>query len=138
MTEILFYSTLVLNFAGFIFAGVYLWINISGKLTDLADRSLNAIKITKVSMITSIVFSFLTCLLTESKKISEAISRSALLYSIMAITWLVVIVACGITMLVIVISKNHYNSATSCAIKKLFKISLPGVIVCLILTWLFS
>lgn len=138
MTGILFGTTLVLNFSGFLFAGVFLWINISGLYTDLHDRMANALKISKVSMNTSIVFAFLTCLLAESTEVVEAISRSALLYSIIAITWLVVVLGCGITMLWIVISKKHYRSGINLATKQLFKVALPGAIICLVLTWLFS
>lgn len=138
MTDILFYATLVLNFAGFLFAGVFLWINISGRYTDLADRNASALRISRVSMITSIAFAFLTCLLTESTEVTEAISRSALLYSIVAITWLAVILVCGITMLLTVISKKYYKPEISRATKQLFKIALPGSIICLVLTWLFS
>lgn len=138
MTDILFYSTLVLNFAGFIFAGVFIWINISGRYTDLVDRNASVLKISKVAMITSIAFAFLTCLLTESAEVNEAISKSALLYSIIAITWLVVILVCGITMLLTVISKKYYKPEISNATKQLFKIALPASIICLILTWLFS
>ena len=116
MTDILFYATLVLNFVGFLFAGVFLWINISGSYTDLADRNASTLRISRVSMITSIAFSFLTCLLTESTEVTEAISRSALLYSIIAITWLAVILVCGITMLLTVISKKYYKPEISRAI----------------------
>ena len=138
MTGILFYCTLVLNFAGFIFAGVLLWINMSGRYSDLTDRSANAIKIARVSMITSIVFALLTSLLSESADVAASISRTSLLYSIIAITWLAVILACGIVMLLSVISKKYYKAEVSLAVKNLFKIALPAAIVCLVLTWLFS
>ena len=138
MIDILFYATLVLNFAGFLFAGAFLWINISGIYTDLADRNASALRISRVSMITSIAFAFLTCLLTESTEVTEAISRSAFLYSIIAITWLAVILVCGITMLLTVISKKYYKPEISRAAKQLFKIALSGSIICLVLTWLFS
>lgn len=138
MTGILFCATLILNFVGFLFAGVFLWVNISGGYTDLADRNASTLKISKVSMSTSIVFAFLTCLLTESSEVTEAISKSARLYSIIAITWLSVILACGITMLLTVISKRYYKPEISHQTKRLFKIALPGSILCLVLTWLFS
>lgn len=138
MTGILFFATLVLNLAGFLFAGVFLWINFFGSYTDLSDRNASALKISKVSMITSIAFAFLTCLLTEASEVTKAISQSALLYSIIAITWLVVIMACGIVMLLSVLSKKYYKPEISRSTKQLFKIALPGSIICLILTWLFS
>lgn len=138
MTRILFFATLGLNLAGFLFAGVFLWVNFFGSYTDLSDRNTSALKISKVSMITSIAFAFLTCLLSETGEVTNAISQSALLYSIIAITWLIVIMACGIVMLLSVLSKKHYKPDVSRSIKQLFKIALPGSIICLILTWLFS
>lgn len=138
MTGILFFATLVLNLAGFLFAGVFLWINFFGSYTDLSDRNASALKISKVSMITSIAFAFLTCLLTEASEVTKAISKSALLYSIIAITWLVVIMACGTVMLLSVLSKKYYKPEISRSTKQLFKIALPGSIICLFLTWLFS
>lgn len=138
MTDILFYSTLVLNFSGLLFSFVYLWINVFRKFEDTADRSSNVLTIARVSMVTSIVFAFLTCLLTDFLDIEEAISQSALLYSIIAITWLAIIAVCGITMLFTVMSKKYYKREISHAIKSLFKTALWGSIICLILTWLFS
>ena len=138
MTDILFYSTLVLNFSGLLFSFVYLWINVFRKFEDTADRSSNVLTIARVSMVTSILFAFLTCLLTDFLEIEDAISRSALLYSIIAITWLAIIAVCGITMLFTVMSKKYYKREISYAIKSLFKTSLLGSIICLVLTWLFS
>ena len=137
MTMILFIATLVLNVSGALFAGVYLWINLSGKYMDLTDRNDNVLKITRVSLITSLAFAFLSCLL-EDFSLVDAVSRTALLYSVITITWLVVIVVCGIVMLLTVISKERYSPEVSRAVKRLFKIALPGAIFALILTWLFS
>ena len=138
MTGILFCATLVLNFVGFLFAIVFLWINIFGRYTDLADRNTSTLRISRASMIISIVFAILTCLLSESTEVTKAISRSALLCCIIAITWLVVILICGIALLINVISKKHYKPEISSATKQLFKTALPCSIICLVLTWLFS
>ena len=138
MTDILFFATLVLNFAGLLFAGVFLFINMSGRYTDLDDRNENTLKISKVSTITAIAFAFLTCLLADPMDVTNAISKSALLYSIIAITWLAVIIACGISMLLNIISKKYYKPEISRATKQLFKLALPGAIGCLILSWMFS
>lgn len=137
MTIILFVATLVLNLSGVLFSGVYLWINLSRRYTDLSDRNENVLKITRVSLVTSLAFSFLSCLLADASLIA-AFSRTVLLYSVIMITWLAVIVACGIVMLLTLISKDRYSPDVSRAVKKLFRIALPGAIFALILTWLFS
>ena len=138
MTNILFWSTIVLDFAGFLFSGIFLWNNLSTGFSDIADRNATVLRITKASMIVSIVFGLLTCLLSDAGSVEVAIEKSALLFSIIAITWLAVLVACGIAMLFTVISKTHYRSTVSKATKKLFAIALPGSIICLVLTWIFS
>lgn len=138
MTNILFYATLALNFSGFIFSAVFLWINISGRYTDLTDRNANTLKIAKTSMTSSILFAFLSCLLADSNKIGEAIAQSAKLYSWIAITWLVVGMICGFVLLLTVISKKLYKPEILNATKKLFKTALLGSIIGLVLTWLFS
>lgn len=137
ITDILFYSTIVLNFSGFIFACVFLWINIYDKYTDIEDRGTSTLRIARISMIISIVFAFLINLFVDSEEITDALSNPSLLYSIIAITWLAVVLICGITMLVTVVSKRLYKPSISMAGKKLFKISLPGALVCLFFTWLF-
>ena len=139
MTVILFCATLMLNIAGFVFAGAFLWINVSGRYSgDLSDRNNSILKIAKISMITSNVFSFLTCFLSNSEDIASAISKTSILYFIIAITWLVVILACGVTMLLTLISKTLYSRDISRATKRLFKIALIGAIVGLVLSWLFA
>lgn len=138
MTDILFYSTLVLNFTGLIFGVILLWINLADRLPDLFDRSESAFKIAKLSMITSMAFAFLTCLLSDGVDIDEAISMSSQLYSIIAITWMAVLLICGITMLCTIVSKRFYTPDVSRTIKQLFKIALPGAIISLVLTWVFA
>lgn len=137
MTDILYYATLALNFSGFLFALVFIWINVFGKYSELAERNASTLHVIRVSMITSIVFSFLTSLLTEGD-VTESIDRSAVLYTIIALTWMIVILLCGVTLLLTLLSRKLYKPAVSHAAKRLFKIAIPGAIVCLVLTWLFS
>lgn len=138
MTDVLFYSTLVLNFAGFIFAVILLFINISGRLPELYDRTDSAVKIARLSMITSMIFAFLTSLLSEAADIDEAISMTSLLYSIIATTWLAIILVCGVIMLIALVSKRFYTADVSSTVKQLFKMSLPAAIISLVLSWMFG
>ena len=138
MTALLFVSTLTLNFAGLIFAGVFLWTNYFSGFSDLGKRNQSSLKIIKISMIISMIFAFLNCLLSESSVISEAISKTALLYLIIAITWLVVILGCGVLMFIRTISKAPFKAELSDAIKRLFKYALIGAMIAIVLAWLFS
>ena len=49
MSTIIYISTLVLNFAGVVFAGTYIWLNVFSKITDLADRNTSILKILHVT-----------------------------------------------------------------------------------------
>ena len=138
MSTIIYISTLVLNFAGVAFAGTYIWLNVFSKITDLADRNTSILKITKTSMILSMVFSLLSCLLSNTSVIDAAIQRTTSLYSIIAISWLVVLLVCGISMLCAFVSKSTYKRELTRSIRKIFNIALWGAIISLVLSWLFS
>ena len=138
MIDILFYTTLVLNFSGLLFAGVYLWMNIFGHFADIAERNASVIKIATISAVSAAIFAFLSCLFAPAAQINAAIAQTALLYSVIAITWLCVMLACGALMLVMVTSKRFYKSSISRAVKRLFFRALPCAIICLALSWLFS
>ena len=138
MSTIIYISTLVLNFAGAAFAGTYIWLNVFSKITDLADRNTSILKITKTSMILSMVFSLLSCLLSNTSVIDAAIQRTTSLYSIIAISWLVVLLVCGISMLCAFVSKSTYKRELARSIRKIFNIALWGAIISLVLSWFFS
>lgn len=138
MSQVLFYTTLILNLSGLVFSGVYIWINLAGTFSDITDRNNNILKITRLSMIISIVFALLTSLLSNSANVALAIHRSALLFAIIGISWLAVILACIVALLVTLISKTRYRSAIHKATNKLFAIAIPGAAICLVLNWLFS
>lgn len=138
MTIILMIATIVLNVVGALFAGVYLWINLSGRVTDLPARNNSALKIARVAMIVSLLFAFITCLLSDPSEVTAAISRTAMLFAVIAATWLVVLLAAGIVMLIALISKRLYRSELSRAVRRLLTVGLPGAIIGLLLMWLFS
>ena len=138
MTTVLLIATIALDAVGALFAGVYLWMNLRGCVSDLSARNNNALKIARVSMIVSLVFAFLTCLLTDPSEAVAAISRSAVLFAVIAVTWLAVILAAGIVMLIALISKRLYKPELSRAVRRLCFVALPGAALGLLLMWLFS
>ena len=138
MYTVLFLSTILLAVSGVAFSFVYLWLNVFSKYSDLAERNKNILKISQATMVLSMVFALLSCLLSNTTAIEDAISKTALQYAIIAISWLVVLLACGAALLYISISKKTFKAEVSSAIKKIFKIALPGAIVGLIFSWLFS
>ena len=138
MSTIIYISTLVLNFAGVAFAGTYIWLNVFSKITDLADRNTSILKITRTSMLLSMVFALLSCLLSNTSVIDAAIQRTASLYSIIAISWLVVVLVCGVSMLCAFVSKSTYKRELAGAIRKMFTVALWGAIIGLVLSWLLS
>ncbi len=138
MVNIMFFATLALNLAGFLAAGIFLWINIFGDFADLEDRNKSIFKISTASMILSLVFAFLTSLLSHTDRIEEAIEQSAVLFTIIAITWLVILVACCVVMLISVVSKKYFRATNASNVYKILKIALPGGIIAMVFTWLLS
>ena len=138
MSSIIYVSTVVLCLAGVVFSLVYIWLNTFSKITDLDSRNTSILKISRASMVLSLIFALLSCLLSNLGNVGEAISRSSKLYSFIAVSWLVVILGCGISMLIALVSKAKYREGLLKSIKKIFSIALAGSIVGMILAWLLS
>ena len=138
MSVLLFISTIVLDLAGVAFAATYIWLNSFSKITDLASRNTSILKISRVSMVLSLVFALLSCLLTNSGTVDGAISRATILYSIIAISWLVVLLGCGVAMYIAFISKTTFKDTLLQSFKKIFSIAITGAIVGMILAWLLG
>lgn len=138
MSTVLFVSTMILNFAGIAFAAVYVWLNVFSKITDLSDRNASVLKITRTSVVLTMVFALLSCLLSNSGEIEAAIQRTTTLYTVVAISWLVVLLLCGIAMIFSLVSKKTFKAELTKSVKKIFVIALWGSIVAMVLSWLFS
>lgn len=138
MSTVLFVSTMILNFAGIAFAAVYVWLNVFSKITDLSDRNASVLKITRTSVVLTMVFALLSCLLSNSGEIEAAIQRTTTLYTVVAISWLVVLLLCGIAMIFSLVSKKVFKAELAKSVKKIFVIALWGSIVAMVLSWLFS
>lgn len=138
MSIILFISTIILNLAGVAFAATYIWLNSFSKITDLTSRNVSILKITRTSMVLSFVFALLSCLLTNIGSVDSAINRANVLYSIIAISWLIVLLGCGIAMFVAFISKSTFKDNLLKSIKKIFVIALTGAIFGMLLAWLLE
>lgn len=138
MFTVLYVSTMILNFAGIAFAAVYVWLNVFSKITDLSDRNASVLKITRTSVVLTMVFALLSCLLSNSGEIEAAIQRTTTLYTIVAISWLVVLLLCGIAMIFSLVSKKAFKAELAKSVKKILVIALWGSIVAMVLSWLFS
>ena len=137
MSVIMFGATAVLTLSGVCFAGLYLWLNLFSTLPDLVERSKNALRISRVSVILSLVFAFLNSIITEMDSI-EAIGASATLFTIIAISYFVVALACGVAMIYSVTSRYAYRRGLGGVVGKLFIVSALGGAVGLVLAWLLG
>lgn len=138
MSIIINISTVVLCLSGVIFSLVYIWLNTFSKITDLDSRNNSTLKISIASMVLSLIFALLSCFLSAPGNIGDAISRSSKLYSFIAVSWLIVILGCGISMLIALVSKTKYREGLLISVKKIFLIALAGSITGLLLAWLLS
>mgnify|MGYP004688330133 CR=1 FL=1 len=138
MSTVIYLSTILLDISGVLFSFLFLWLNAFTDYSDLPTRNKNILKTSKTSMILSMIFALLTCLLSKSESIEESISKTATLYTIIAISWLVVLLACGIVLMYLSIIKRSFKADVSLALKQVFKNALPGAIIGLFMSWLFS
>lgn len=138
MSILLFITTIILDLAGLAFAGTYVWLNSFSSITDLKDRNISILKITKASVAMSLIFALLSCLLSNGSSIESSISRATTLFSIIAISWLVVILGCGVALLFTFIKKAEFKADLLKSIKKIFVIALWGAIIGIVCAWLFS
>lgn len=138
ISTILFAATIVLIAAGFIFSLLYIWLNATASRTDLDTRNTGIRKVCKTTMVLSLISSLLCCLLSKSDSIDKAISQAHLLYTVIAISWMAVLLASGIGFFIVSASKRAYKPAYSKEIKKLIPIAVFGVILGVVFAWLFS
>lgn len=138
MNTVLYLSTLLLDVSGVLFSFAFLWLNVFTDYSDLSVRNKNILKISKSTMILSMVFALLNCLLSNTNYVEASISKTATLYTIIAISWLVVLLACVVALMYLSIIKKSFKADVSTAIKQVFKNALPGAIIGLFLSWLFS
>lgn len=138
MSTVLVISTMILNFAGIAFAAIYIWLNVFSTVTELSERNASALRITKVSMVLSMVFSLLSCLLSDAGDVEAAIARATSLYSVIAISWLVVLLLCGIAMFLSLISRKTFRREAAQSVKNIVFIALWGAVAGMVLSWLFS
>lgn len=138
MSTVLVVSTMILNFAGIAFAAIYIWLNVFSTVIDLAERNASVLKITKISMVLSMVFALLSCLLTNTGDVEAAIARATMLYSVIAISWLAVLLLCGVAMFLSLVSKKTFRREITKSVKNIGIIALWGAVAGMVLSWLFS
>ncbi|MBR4550211.1 MAG: hypothetical protein IKO83_09905 [Oscillospiraceae bacterium] len=138
MSKILYFSTIALNISGVVFSLVYIGLNLFSKAGDVGVRSETSLKIIKASVTWSLIFAFLSCLFLNTRVVSEAIARTSKLYSTIAVSWLAVILACGVSMLLMLASRKAIRSGLLQAIKKLFSVAMTGAIIAMLLSWLLG
>lgn len=138
MSKILYFSTIVLNISGVVFSLVYIGLNLFSKAGDVGVRSETSLKIIKASVTWSLIFAFLSCLFLNTRVVSEAIARTSKLYSTIAVSWLAVILVCGVSMLLMLASRKAIRSGLLQAIKKLFSVAMTGAIIAMLLSWLLG
>ena len=138
MSYIMSVATVALMVSGVGFSCLYLWINLFASLSDLAERSKNAYKIAQVSTILSLVFALLSAVITDTADVTVAIASSQLLFSIIAIGYLVVTALCGAAMVYAVLSRSSYRRGIGAVVGKIFIVSMVGASVGLLFSWLLG
>ena len=138
MTIVLFWATVALNVSGILFAAIYLLINHLQGFDDLAARNASTLKTARISMALSLLGAFLTSLLSGVEQMQVALDASARLFSIIALSWVAMLLVCGILLLISVVSKRNFRAGTGAMLGRVVKIAVPGAVIGMLLAWLFS
>ena len=88
MSNLLSVSTLILCIAGALYSAVYLWLNSFYRTAESPRKNVGILRIIKSSVIWSMVFAFLSCLLAGGGAAYAAVDRASALYRVIALTWL--------------------------------------------------
>lgn len=138
LITVLRYSTWILTFVGVAFALVYLILNVFTHIRNLPERNAAALKICKVTIVVSIVFTLCSCLLCDPSEVEVMRVFADGTFIIIALSWLAIVALCGLSMLILLIFKSKFTSDVSRAIRKIFVTAFVGAIIALLLFWLFS
>lgn len=138
LITVLRYSTWILTFVGVAFALVYLILNVFTRIRNLPERNAAALKICKVTIVLSIVFTLCSCLLCDPSEVEVMRVFADSTFMIIALSWLAIVALCGLSMLILLIFKSKFTSDVSRAIRKIFVTAFVGAIIALLLFWLLS
>lgn len=138
MSTLLFVFTIILNVAGFVFAGIYIWLNLFSGISDLETRNASALRIIRFAALLTLGVALLSCLLAGAGTVDSVIARTAGLYAFVAVTWLLVLLVSGGAIGYMLISKKTFLPSLSKAMKKLLVVSLWATGAAVLLSWLFS
>lgn len=138
MSDILYISTIILNYVGAVYAVVYLWLNGFSRYRDAETRNPGLLKVTNTALTMTLIFTGVSCLLADAGSIQSAITRAGELYATVSVTHMAVILACGLVLLIVSTRRSGYKAEISAAVGKLFKIALKGALIAMVLSWLLT
>ncbi len=137
MSSVLYASVILLCLAGVAFSYEYLWLNIFSKLPDISSRHSSGIIAAKTAMALSLVFSLLHCLLADPTEADKIIKHTSGLFTIITISWMIVMIGCGISVLIMLILEK-FSKPLLQSVRKLFRVALLGFLLGLIPAWLLK
>ena len=136
MTTILFIFTIVLVVSGSAFAITHMWLSLFSSVTiDVGARKKTCVSFAKWSMILSLLFALLSCLLSKTGASDEAIDRTSTLYTVIAINWLVVFFLSTVSIIIASVAKARYRADAAKDIKKVLVVSVFGFLIAALLAW---
>ena len=138
MSNLLSVSTIILCIAGALYSAVYLWLNSFYRTAESPRKNVGILRIIKSSVIWSMVFAFLSCLLAGGGAAYAAVDRASALYRVIALTWLAVIIVCGALILFLLVTKKELKPDFVRSAGSLFKIAVTAFIVGAVLSWLLE
>ncbi len=136
MTNLLFIAALILHVTGIAFAGTYLWLNLFSRRSELTERSKEMRKMIWFCLALTMAFTLFSCLLSNVSGVEGAIARAEFLYSMLAVSWLVVVALCGIALLFAFVAGGGFRKDLVKALRKLFWTAMVGTVSGMIFVWI--
>ena len=138
ISVIMFICTVALNVAAVGFAAVYLWLNMFASVSEIDSRSKNAYSISRLSMAISLGLALLTSLMSSGKTPEAAVGLSQSLFTVIAISHMVVLLLCGAAMVWAIISRYSYSRSLGRTVLRISLLSVLGAGVGLVFAWLLA
>lgn len=129
-------SAIMLDLAAVIFAMVYIWLNTFSKIVDVWSRNEVIVRVVKITMILSILFAFLTCVVADEETFPDSVMDTHNLYIFIGLSWIVVLVCLAIAAIFRLVSKERFLDKKTGTLNRILKIAICGAVLSLGMAWL--
>lgn len=138
MSRGLVLATMVMGASGVMLALICVFINTFSRLPDLADRNVSIVRMIKISVLCTLLFALISCLVADAGMIYETIESVAYTYMLISISWLVIMLVGGIALVGILISRSRFERNRAKALSKIMTIAFWTMLLAMVFAYLLE